>query len=281
MSIKTFKVGFAQFPGNSSTRPEPPDWVMRTVLKCKKDKRIQDAIWTFNEGDTPITMVRNKCVFEAIRDGVDYLLMIDSDMDPDYLVGYDPHSRPFWDVAWEFMVDRRKREKKEGLPYATIAAPYCCAPPHESPMIFKWTTSQSDNPNPDHRLLMMSREEAAVRSGIEQVEALPTGLILYDVRVFKRLEELGGLPWFDYEWTDKYQIAKASTEDVFQTRNANMAGMPQFVAWDCWAVHNKNKRVGKPVLIYRDDVHACYREAIQRELERGETVQIIAKRGEA
>ena len=55
---------------------------------------------------TPITCLRNKTVGCAIAADCDYLLMIDSDMDPDIV----PGAPLFWDTAWKFMMNRRRRE---------------------------------------------------------------------------------------------------------------------------------------------------------------------------
>jgi hypothetical protein len=232
---------------------------------------------------------------------VDYLLMVDSDMGPDYLLGDDPTATPFWKTAWEFMMERReqeqalddemfgktyqgktpdcqvhadwmKRELFENYPPATIAAPYCGPPPDEGCYVFQWHSMETATPNPSFRLQMINREDAAIRSGIEEAAALPTGLILYDARVFKVLEENNGLPWFDYEYEDKYEMAKATTEDVYQTRNASMLGMPQYVAWNCWAKHHKWKGVEKPHVITKDSIHKSLVHSIEKGFKHGQKV---------
>ena len=125
---------------------------------------------------------------------------------------------------------------------ATIAAPYCGPPPHECVYVFKWASKSTGDADPSFKLEMFDRDDAARKTGIEEVAALPTGLILYDIRVFRQLPP----PWFEYEWSDAYRTHKASTEDVYQTRNASIMGLPQFVTWDCWAAHIKTKFVVKP-----------------------------------
>lgn len=287
-----FNVHIAQFPGNNSTHPDVGRWLIKTAIKMKADPRI-GRIGDFCKADTPIPMLRNLAIVDALEGGYDYCLMIDSDMSPDYLVGQSRHARPFWDVAWEFMMNRRcveqamrscmtaggdqsweKPDKNQLLP-ATICAPYCGPPPFEVPYIFRWKNMETGHPNPDFSLKMIDREDAAVRSGIEQFDALPTGLILYDLRLFKKLPP----PWFQYEyentlsrpswwegeWPDdgvNFEHRKCTTEDVFQTRNASMLQFPQFVAWDCWAVHNKLKRVGKPEILTREAVRGTMQKAL-------------------
>jgi len=220
-----------------------------------QDDRISD-IDSWYKSDTPITMVRNLCVKEAKERGIDYILMIDSDMQPDC----EPGHPEFWPTAWEFAMQCRLREEiatdpslgESALtpyqlfrahPPITIAAPYCGPPPREECYIMQWHSNESDSQNLNTWLAPMDRDCAADRRGIEEVAALPTGLILYDARVFDHLTP----PWFDYEWEDRpFNTRKASTEDIFQTRNASMQGMPQLVAWDCWAAHIKPKFVPKP-----------------------------------
>ncbi len=279
----SYKVAFAQFPGGGVSRMETNAWVVRAVREMDKDARIEKVVsLTYN--DTPITMVRNRAVLEARQAGCQYLLMIDSDVAPDMPF---PGSRPFWSTAWEFMMERRQKEAEflftsplpdghiYGTPFpkslvermtlkfppATIGAPYCGPPPDECCYVFHWTSRGTGSANPDFQLEMIPRCSAAIRAGIQEVAALPTGLILYDMRVFDILPP----PWFEYEWGDPpYNSKKATTEDVYQTRNASMLGLPQYCAWDSWAWHYKGKLVGKPVIVTRDQVHASLREAVLR-----------------
>lgn len=285
--MKKFRVMVCQFPGGNSTHPDVGDWLAETLYKMKTDGRIGD-IRRFKLNETPITMSRNRAVKEAIETNCDYVLMIDSDMGPDYAVGQDPLARPFWDVAWGFMMKRREEEEDPNgapagsdwlnidgkldycLPPATIAAPYCGPPPLELPYIFRWKNRQSDNPDPDYYLECLERSDAAMRSGIEEVAALPTGLILYDTRVFKALEAAQALPWFDYEYSDPpYNTKKATTEDVWQTRNGTLLepSMPLYVAWDCWAIHYKTKAVKKPVPVTAAAVKGVMKQAVASQYE--------------
>jgi hypothetical protein len=234
-----YRINFANFPGDGKTSWQTSAWCTKTFHRMKQDPRILEVSPGYYGPDTPITMLRNRCVYDALEEGADYLLMIDSDISPDSLLGKDPNAEPFWDVAWEFMM--RRREEGRQSP-ATIAAPYVGPPPNECPYIFLWKNFESLTPNPNYKLEMLERETAALRLGIEEVAALPTGLILYDTRVFRRIPK----PWFDYEWKDENQKEKASTEDVYQTRNASLAGCPQYVAWNCWADHIKTKHCTKP-----------------------------------
>lgn len=272
--MRQYVVMLAQFPGGNQTHAEAAGWVTATALKMAKDPRISKVI-PFRIGDTPITMGRNRAVKVALENGVDYILMVDSDMKPDL-----PYAgaKPFWDSSWEWMLKRRDEEEAirekssdEGCAEAyltkwyapaTVAAPYCGPPPEECVYVFQWAGFETGSKNPNFKLDMIPRETAALRVGLESVPALPTGVILYDIRVFRRMEAEGLLPWFEYEWKDKpYNTEKATTEDVYQTRNAGMLGCPQIVNWDAWAGHIKSKIVPKPEILTQDHV--------MRELHKG------------
>jgi hypothetical protein len=269
-----FSVMIARFPGNQQEHPDSSGYVINLAFTLPNDSRISKVV-PFKLSDTPITMSRNRCVKNALDRGIDYLLMLDSDMSPDTEMG----AQSFWDVAWNFMMDRRTREANEieaakvgdsgGVflehaqslfPPATIAAPYCGPPPHECVYVFRWAGKASGDADQSFKLEMFDRDDAARKSGIEEVAALPTGLILYDMRVFRKLPA----PWFRYEWTDGYETEKASTEDVYQTRNASLMGMPQYCAWDCWAGHVKTKIVCKPRPLTCQSMRKEFRDAVLR-----------------
>ena len=167
-------------------------------------------------------------------------------------------------------IDERKAAAAAlaAYPPATIAAPYCGPPAHCFVYVWEWAgaglgreaaasadTEGHWETTPDApgrvswvradgraRMEMVPRQAAPSRQGIQSAAALPTGLILYDLRVFKRLPP----PWFSYEYTDEYQSVKASPEDVHQTRRAGLLGMPQLCNWDAWAGHVKLGTIERP-----------------------------------
>lgn len=241
------KVMFARFPYGNAEHPDVADWLVETVGKAKRDPRVSEVVrWRL--ADTPITMSRNRCLKIAQQQGVDIVCMIDSDMKPDLPL---PGMKPFWDLAFDFVLEH------EGP--CAIAAPYCGPPPHENVYIFQWGSKASDHPNLDIKLDQFVREDAAGRGGIERVAALPTGLMLIDMRALRYLEP----PWFDYEWADPpFNTEKASTEDVYFTRNLSLAGVPVYVTWDSWAGHWKPKLVGKPIALTCDQVNGKFRDAL-------------------
>jgi len=192
MTPRKLKVAVATFSyggngGMKSEHPDVRDWLLETVPKIKADPRVEayfgppDKEWEF--ADTPVTMCRNKAVATARKYGVDALLMVDSDAAPDLYVGADPSAVPFWDVAFDFLYDRWAKGP------VVVGAPYCGPPPFENVYGFRWRNRASDEPgDSDIRLDQYTRDEAFELRGIQEAAALPTGLILFDVRVFDLIE---------------------------------------------------------------------------------------------
>jgi hypothetical protein len=266
---------FFSYAGNGGIACEHPsirNWWGQTLLKIKSDERIGD-IFSKEYTDTPITMTRNAAVRDARRAKADFLIMVDSDQDLDaeYLNG-DPFARPFWDTSFAFAYQRRQMDM-----VTVVGAPYCGPPPVENVYVFRWATQQSDHPNADVKIEAYAREEAALMGGISEVAALPTGLILFDMKAF----ELVKPPYFYYEYTDIEETEKASTEDVTATRDISLAGQarfgysPVYCNWDAWAGHWKPKNVRKPRLITIDQVGEKYRQAVLRGRSSREQMVIV------
>lgn len=249
-----FNVGFCTFSygGNGGISSEVPDireWMTPLISEISRDERIENIrIW--NLSDTPITMTRNRAVLMARQYGVDVLVMVDSDMKPDCEAGKSG-VKPFFQSSFDFLVKHYHKGP------VCIGAPYCGPPPVECVYVFRWQNMQSNNPQPDFQLEMYDRHTAVKMQGIQECAALPTGLIMYDMRVFELTEpkDEKSHPWFYYEWKDKYAAEKASTEDVTMTRDLSLVGAtklgynPVFCNWDAWAGHWKPKCVGKPVVL--------------------------------
>jgi hypothetical protein len=237
-----------QFPYGGSTRQSVSDWMVRTVCQMKADPRIGEIRHTAID-DTPISMSRNRACRLAQKHGCELVLMVDNDMWPDLsLMG----AVEFWGQALDFLLAHHGP--------AIIAAPYCGPPPHENVYVFRWANRQSDTPDADFHLAQYTREEAAFRGGIEEVAALPTGLILFPTAALEQIP----VPWFEYEYTDQYRTDKATTEDVYFTRNASLAGVPVYCLWDSWAGHWKSKCVSKPQPMTSSRVGAELKAALSR-----------------
>ncbi len=263
MQPRKLKCGIVRFPysGNGGCPSEHPDigtWLAANIPKIKADPRTEDVIWRQSYADTPITMTRNKALLMARNAGVDVLLMLDSDQNPDLYLGSDPEAKPFWDSSFEFLYNHYDRGP------CIVAAPYCGPCPHpvkgggENIYIFRWEYTGNDPQLRSSKLEQFTRNEAAGMAGIMEVAALPTGMCMIDMRVLDRLTP----PWFSYEWEDKYEAEKSTTEDVFFTRNCSMLGMQQYCNWDAWAGHSKPAVVGKPVSITVDHIRQEFIDAV-------------------
>lgn len=239
-----YSVMIALFPYGHVIDDRLMTYVVKLTGEMARDKRIEKhCLW--QESDTPITMLRNKCLVEAEQLGYDFVLMLDSDNLPDY----EQNGKPFFWSSFDFATDTIARK---GLP-TIIAAPYCGPGPSQCVYVFDWTNHKNTAvlPDikdilPDFSIEMVSRHEAAERKGILPAAALPTGVCLIDMRIVKKMPH----PRFDYEWKDERQIQKASTEDVMFTRNASYIwqdhGPVIFCNWDAWALHVKQQLIGKP-----------------------------------
>jgi hypothetical protein len=239
-----YSVAVCLFPDNRGTTFLSPDiWAGRLMAKLETDPDCHSVdLWYKELGDTPITMLRNRALKDCERRGIDYVMFIDSDNKPDLYVGIDPEAKPFWESSFAFM-------RAHAGP-CVVAAPYCGSPPDEGVHAFRWVSHESQNPNPDFALKTITRHEAVYMRGIQKCAAAATGVMLIDMRGVKLLDH----PRFDYEWKDKTMCQKASTEDVYFTRNLNYVGVPTYINWDSWAGHLKVKMVGKPVPIHQPSV---------------------------
>ena len=74
---------------------------------------------------------------------------------------------------------------------------------------------------------------------------------------------------------DEEETEKATTEDVYFTRNLSLAGVPNYVNWDSWAGHVKRKVVGKPTLLTADSVRESFREAVMANRRANERLTFI------
>jgi len=259
--VQKFSIGICTFSyggngGISSEHPDVREWMIPAISKLSQDSRVSSTqVW--NLSDTPITMTRNRSVLMARQYGLDVLVMVDSDMKPDLYSG-SPDAKPFIESSFDFLVDHYAKGP------VVIGAPYCGPPPNEDVYVFRWQAHQSHNANPDFKLEMYDRDTGAKMAGIQECAALPTGLIMYDMRAFDVTEPKTSAdnPWFYYEYPDKYQAEKSSTEDVTMTRDLSLTGAeklgynPVFCNWDAWAGHWKPKCVGKPQIVQAQDISA-------------------------
>lgn len=257
-----FDIFIARFPYGRVEDYEVGSFLTRTVSQMKADPRIGE-IHNKPYDDTPITMTRNLAIKDAQKVNADILLYIDNDVVPDCClptsdrppmhVRHPDVVRPFWQSSFDFMIEHHGP--------CVVASPYCGPPPIENIFVFHWANMQSNHPNSDFHLSQFSRREAAGRSGFEHVGALPTGLMLIDMRLFqdKRIKP----PHFKYEFEDETESVKVTTEDCFFTRNMSIAGYKIYCNWYAWSGHVKKKVVLPPSILKGDAVNDQYREAVR------------------
>ena len=298
MKPRKLNVAFVGFPygGNGATSSEHPDirnWLVPLVCRLKQDERI-DRIAHKDFCDTPITMTRNAAVEWAQKEGIDVLVMFDSDQAPDMYLGVDPNAKPFFDSSFDFLYDHYDKGP------VTIFAPYCGPPGHptqggfENVYVFKWQSSHSGRDRDEFKLDPYDRAEASQLAGIQEAGAGPTGLCMIDMRVFEHMAQ----PYFYYQFEHEGEICphchhpapgpqshKSSTEDVTFFRDMSLAVVdhlgynPVHCNWDAWAGHWKPWCVGKPTDLKASQISAKLRRAYDRggdHLRR--TVQVRAPR---
>jgi hypothetical protein len=202
----------------------------------------------------PTDRVRNAACKEAKDAGFDFLLMLDNDMKFDGLVDRDPDAKPFLPTSLEFALNQPAP--------VVVGAPYTGGPPDQRVMVMRWRDRRPNGVGGEGQAIeSYTREEAAERSGIERVAALPTGCLLVDLRALDMMAP----PWFSYEFGDPpYNTKLASTEDIVFTRNLDWCGVGQFVNWDAWAFHHKEFTTTKPTIVNPLDVpKAIWKRALQ------------------
>lgn len=270
--MPTQKVLVAYFPGGNTLHPDVSDFITQTVGKLVKDPRVgEDSVRLWRRNDTPVTLSRNQCLVAAERLGMDWVLMLDNDNSPDL-----PGEESFWDTSWEFALAHHGP--------LVIAAPYGGAPPFEMPFTFRWVNRETGHANPDFQIEAVPRSEAARLREIVPAAALPTGVMLIDMRAVKLLPH----PRFYYEWKGdgkpcKHcgvrkpgpQVEKASTEDISFSRDCHVAGVKLYANYRSYAGHWKPKLVGRPQLIPDDAIPAVLMERA-RELVAAETKAVAA-----
>lgn len=190
---------------------------------------------------TPTDVARNHAVQLAREDGAEWLLMLDHDTIP---------HRDWWSTAWAFAAAQRDQGP------LVIAAPYCLGPPNEDVAVLDWEEPAGRKADEAWSLTKLSRNDAARRSGIGLVAAVPTGCCLFDIRAFDILDD----PPFRYEYQE-HACQLASTEDIVCSRNLGLASVPQYATWDHWAEHVKPYRVGRPQPLMPEHVAADIRRA--------------------
>ena len=248
MGVPRKSLVVATFNYGATLCDETAQYLMDLMGELRAHPAIEDRAYRLpNINTTPIDMGRNIAVENALAHRADYLLMIDSDMAPDLYVDVQGKPHPQHPAAKRFFAS--SLDWMLGRPEPTVvAAPYCGPPPHENVYVFRWGNKRSGCPGPQFGLEQYSRFEAAGLTGIQEAAALPTGLMLIDMRVFAGWTP----PWFYYEF-NRSCTEKQTTEDVAFSRDLLVRGFKGYCNWDAWAGHVKRVVVGKPTFVKPDD----------------------------
>jgi len=307
MKLDVFFAFFA-YGGNGGIAmqlPEITTWFSKLCLEMRDDPRVgRFAHKRF--GDVPLTMERNRAVVTARDNNFDVIVMIDSDNVPDLYLNREENAKPFFWSSFDLLYER----KASNVP-TVVAAPYCGPPPHptdggmENVYVFRAEDYETRRIENGYSFEAYPRQEAARMRGIVPMAAGPTGCIMYSIDAFdlmpvgkvsqsqamdlwregkitkeRALRLINMQSYFFYEYTTPLQTAKASTEDVTNTREIQFAGFVKhkqpvvFCNWDAWAGHYKPKCVGKPRPIGIDEINGVYREAVEEYLTREEMMDV-------
>lgn len=280
---------FFSYSGHSGMPSEHPscrEVVTDIQTRMRGDERIERIeMETFS--DTPVTMTRNAAIKKARESGCDIAVFFDTDQDF-MLHAHEPWYKPFFPVAFDAIYDHYDKGP------LVIAAPYTGGANNgQNIFFFQWRNKGVfENDHTEFSLEQYTREEAAQMSGLHPVAALPTGLIMFDLRIFDLLDDgrlsreqaldqykagtitrqqaLRSLSdgYFYYEWTDESASEKASTEDVTATRDISLIGQlklgynPLLVACDSWIGHVKPYTTGRPKIFATEQVGNALQRAV-------------------
>lgn len=307
MQPRKLSIHIATFPygGNGASATEHPDcrhWFTETMLWAKAEQAKPNGrilnVSSSDINDTPITMSRNRAVVEARKAGADVLVMIDSDQSPNKHKD-DLDFKPFVPSSFEYLYQHYDKGP------VVIGAPYCGPPPYENVYVFRWESMGVHGDETSFSINAYTRHEATIMTGIQECAALPTGLIMYDMRAFeliepchlsreqvlmkllagevniKQAERMLTEGWFYYEWKDGYASQKASTEDVTNTRDISLAGMaklgynPVLCNWDSWVGHWKPWNVGKPQRYGCEQIADSFKRAVSEDFCLGDKIKYV------
>ncbi len=210
-----FRVLIASICYGSYQRCEITPWCIEAY--CAFDRK--DVVTNYLKMDQLyVESARNKAVSIAQSMNCDALVMVDSDMLP--AMGFFKH-------AIEFLRDRAGP--------VVIASPYCGSPLNGCPVHVQRS--------PDGKSVVpVTRDEAAMLTGNEQVAAIGTGLMAIHLDCF----DVIGQPYFAVEYASSSQDVVLLTEDYYFCQKLGQMGGQVWVSWDHWSGHDKHFIVQRP-----------------------------------
>ena len=186
-----------------------------------------------------IPAARNYGVDEARKENATHLMMIDPDVAVDAFVGTEPWAKKWWGEAWGMMLSAATNWD---IPIV-VATPYAgLLHPPKVQVFYRDKTGKNRR---------YSWEDAGKKSGWESVNAVGSGLMLIDMRVFDTLDKQDDLshqrrPYFRDLYTDERESELKYTPDIYFCERCVEAGIPIWVNWDCWCGHWQFQRVNSP-----------------------------------
>ncbi len=228
-----FRVMVGRPTGSGSTRSEIANWMIEVVTVSLTDPHLAPLIEDVDHVPIqrfPTNIARNELVDVARSRRADILAMVDDDVKP---------PEGFFKTAVEFLIAHHGP--------AIIACPYVTGGDgREDVCVFEWgqgTTGDADAP---FAVTNIVREDAARRTGIERVPNVGTGLIFYRLDAFDAFQKVHKHDiFFDYGY-DARKRKVIETEDCYNARLMNFAGVPIYVHWDFWLWHRKSKWCVRP-----------------------------------
>lgn len=175
-----------------------------------------------------IALMRNLLVEMARERGATHLLMVDPDMLPDRFLR-EKNGKPlnrYRPFVWEAIKFAATH------PQSVLAAPYHGQQPSGS-VCHVFARNEAGE------LRRLPKPEAERLRGWQRVDAVGTGLMLLDMKLFDVLEP----PYFFDEYKDAKQTTLLHSQDVAFCLKCGKAGVPTYVNFDCWAGHYQEKIV--------------------------------------
>jgi len=234
------KIAIGRLCVSGSHRQEVANWLVEATISTMSDAEVQpyvEDLLHIPVAQVPTDVARNKLVQVAQKEGVDFLFQVDDDAAP---------PEGFFKAAFLFL----KKQKQPSV----IGCGYVCGGDQQQVQVFQWA-SPNNHAEKSFALMQIPREDAARRTGIEEVANIGTHCIAYDMEAFLKIKT----PHYAYEY-DEAHTKVLSTEEVYCHRNMWLNGVKLYCAWDFWAGHVKNQTWGKPYVLQKKDIDKTYLE---------------------
>src|SRR5579885_1981421 len=235
-----FLVCIARPAADGYERAEVGNFLVEAVTVSLSDPEVRpliDDVLHVPVSLFPTNVARNKIIDLCQERRVDICFMADADSAP---------PAGWFKAAFLFLAGHHGP--------AVIGCPYVCGGPEQRVQVFEWQ-SPGNHAQTSFALKHVNREDAARRTGIQEVANVGTHCVAYKVSCFDVIDR----PYYSYTF-DAAQTEVLDTEEVSCHRRLHLAGVPVYVSWDHWSSHFKEERHDKPWLVGRDKVEQTYLE---------------------